>query len=175
MRTRGCAPPGAPSGTPSCDSPRQTRQTRPRQYRGFRGRFAAPRRTPRASGARRRPWRRERQRRPSRRRRRWVQPPLLSRAPQPREGAARVVGFVEPVGTPACCGPLILGLHVRKIQCRNLQLAAQVLSLQCESPRLCTPAEARARDLHYRGTSLIRNCHSLGPYSRPIPRALRWS
>jgi len=27
----------------------------------------------------------------------------------------------------------------------------------------------------YRGTSLIRNYHSLGSYSRPIPRALRWS
>ena len=27
----------------------------------------------------------------------------------------------------------------------------------------------------YRGTSLIRNCNSLGPYSRPIPRALRRS
>ena len=27
----------------------------------------------------------------------------------------------------------------------------------------------------YRGTSLIRNCPPLGPYSRPIPRALRWS
>ena len=27
----------------------------------------------------------------------------------------------------------------------------------------------------YRGTSLIRNCHPLGPCSRPVPRALRWS
>ena len=27
----------------------------------------------------------------------------------------------------------------------------------------------------YRGTLLIRNCLSLGPYSRPVPRALRWS
>ena len=27
----------------------------------------------------------------------------------------------------------------------------------------------------YRGTSLIRNRHPLGPYSRPTPRALRWS
>ena len=27
----------------------------------------------------------------------------------------------------------------------------------------------------YRGTSLIKNCHSLGPYSRTIPRALQWS
>ena len=25
---------------------------------------------------------------------------------------------------------------------------------------------------HYRGTSLIRNCFLLGPYSRPMPRAL---
>ena len=28
---------------------------------------------------------------------------------------------------------------------------------------------------HYRVTSLIRNRLSLGPYSRPMPRALRWS
>ena len=27
----------------------------------------------------------------------------------------------------------------------------------------------------YRGTSRIRNCLLLGPYSRPMPRALRWS
>ena len=27
----------------------------------------------------------------------------------------------------------------------------------------------------YRGTSLIRNCLLPGPYSRTIPRALRWS
>ena len=27
----------------------------------------------------------------------------------------------------------------------------------------------------YRATSLIRNCHSLGPYSRPVPRTLWWS
>jgi hypothetical protein len=26
-----------------------------------------------------------------------------------------------------------------------------------------------------RGTSLIRNCHLLGPYSRLMPRALWWS
>jgi len=26
----------------------------------------------------------------------------------------------------------------------------------------------------YRGTSLIRNCHRLGPYSRRVPRNLRW-
>ena len=29
--------------------------------------------------------------------------------------------------------------------------------------------------LQYRGTSLIRNCPSLGPYGRPLPRALWWS
>ena len=27
----------------------------------------------------------------------------------------------------------------------------------------------------YRGTSLIRNCRPLRPYSRTMPRALRWS
>ncbi|KAJ1472267.1 hypothetical protein T484DRAFT_1975762 [Baffinella frigidus] len=27
----------------------------------------------------------------------------------------------------------------------------------------------------YRGTSLIRNRPPLGPYTRPMPRALRWS
>ena len=26
----------------------------------------------------------------------------------------------------------------------------------------------------YRGTSLMRKRHPLGPYSRPTPRALRW-
>ena len=31
-----------------------------------------------------------------------------------------------------------------------------------------------ARDAH-RGTSLIINCLPLGPYSRPMPRALEWS
>jgi hypothetical protein len=30
-------------------------------------------------------------------------------------------------------------------------------------------------DTAYRGTSLIRNNLPLGPYSRPMPRALRWS
>ena len=29
--------------------------------------------------------------------------------------------------------------------------------------------------LRYRGTSLIRNSAPLGPYSRTMPRALRWS
>ena len=29
--------------------------------------------------------------------------------------------------------------------------------------------------VRYRGASLIRNCHPLGHYSRPLPRALRWS
>ena len=28
---------------------------------------------------------------------------------------------------------------------------------------------------HYRGTSLMRNFLLLGAYSRPMPRALRWS
>ena len=27
----------------------------------------------------------------------------------------------------------------------------------------------------YKGTSLIRNRHPLGPYTRTMPRALRWS
>ena len=42
-------------------------------------------------------------------------------------------------------------------------------------PALVNVKEVRLRLSTYRGTSLIRNCHSLGPYSRPIPRALRWS
>jgi hypothetical protein len=33
----------------------------------------------------------------------------------------------------------------------------------------------RALHLSYRGTSLIRNQTLLGPYSRPMPRALWWS
>ena len=28
--------------------------------------------------------------------------------------------------------------------------------------------------VNYRGTSLIRNCTPLGPYSRTMPRVLRW-
>jgi len=31
------------------------------------------------------------------------------------------------------------------------------------------------RVIQYRGTSLIRNCLILGPYSRTMPMALRWS
>ena len=31
------------------------------------------------------------------------------------------------------------------------------------------------RPCWYRGTLLMRNFHSLGPYRRPLPRALRWS
>ena len=40
-----------------------------------------------------------------------------------------------------------------------------------------TQRNAGERDCtsHYRSTALIRNNHSLGPYSRPIPKALRWS
>ncbi|KAJ1486119.1 hypothetical protein T484DRAFT_2358500 [Baffinella frigidus] len=37
------------------------------------------------------------------------------------------------------------------------------------------PAEQPYRAPLYRGTSLIRNRLPLGPYSRPMPRALRWS
>ena len=34
----------------------------------------------------------------------------------------------------------------------------------------------KARPLYtVQGTSLIRNCRPLGPYSRPVPRALWWS
>ena len=34
---------------------------------------------------------------------------------------------------------------------------------------------AAERGLCYRGTSLIKNSAPLGPYSRTVPRALRWS
>jgi len=37
-----------------------------------------------------------------------------------------------------------------------------------------TPVSFRTRNVH-RGTSLIRNRTHLGPYSRPMPRALWWS
>ena len=45
-------------------------------------------------------------------------------------------------------------------------------ALLCEEkvPRRLAAADTYA----YRGTSLIRNCASLGPYSRTIPRALWW-
>jgi len=33
----------------------------------------------------------------------------------------------------------------------------------------------RHHEIKYRGTSLMRNCPPLGPYSRTMPRALRWS
>ena len=45
------------------------------------------------------------------------------------------------------------------------------VNVGCENRR-GTPCEWKAR---YRGTSPIRNCSPLGPYSRPMPRALRWS
>ena len=35
--------------------------------------------------------------------------------------------------------------------------------------------EIQGTHLPYRGTSLIRNCLLLGPYSKPMPRALRKS
>ena len=37
------------------------------------------------------------------------------------------------------------------------------------------PVSQYRRELRYRCTSLIRNIPHLGPYSRPMPRALRWS
>ena len=37
------------------------------------------------------------------------------------------------------------------------------------------PSSLGSRFSVYRGTSLIRKRHPLGPYSRPTPRALRWS
>jgi len=33
----------------------------------------------------------------------------------------------------------------------------------------------QGRELGYRGTSLIRKSHPVGPYSRDMPRALWWS
>jgi len=33
----------------------------------------------------------------------------------------------------------------------------------------------RGKSIDHRGTSLIRNCPPLGPYSRTMPRALWWS
>ena len=36
------------------------------------------------------------------------------------------------------------------------------------------PLVRRGPTLLYRGTSLIRNCAPLGPYSRTVPRALWW-
>jgi len=32
-----------------------------------------------------------------------------------------------------------------------------------------------SQPLHYRGTSLIKNIPPAGPYSRNMPRALRWA
>jgi len=37
------------------------------------------------------------------------------------------------------------------------------------------PLRSAAEQLEYRGTSLIRNQLLIGPYSRPVRRALRWS
>ena len=49
--------------------------------------------------------------------------------------------------------------------------------------RLITQVHRRHYHLHrpqkladtYKGTSLIRNSPTLGPYSRPVPRGLWWS
>ena len=38
-----------------------------------------------------------------------------------------------------------------------------------------TPSPQLHHTVCYRDTSLIRNCFLLGPYSRPLPRALWWS
>ena len=45
------------------------------------------------------------------------------------------------------------------------------------APRSCSRRSLRRakRVMVYRGTSLIRKRLSLGPYSRPMPRALWWS
>ena len=54
-------------------------------------------------------------------------------------------------------------------------------SMRATSTRCLPPAHCREegasftkRDAH-RGTSLIRNCHPVGPCSRTLPRALSWS
>ena len=42
--------------------------------------------------------------------------------------------------------------------------------------KICTKITSHVfQDVTYRGTSLLRNCFPLGPYSRPIPKVLWWS
>ena len=43
------------------------------------------------------------------------------------------------------------------------------------APPQASPTKASVATYGYRGTSLIRNCAPLGPYSRNMPRALWWS
>ena len=39
-------------------------------------------------------------------------------------------------------------------------------------PASASPAAYHAKSQHYRGTSLIRNSLTLGPYSKPLPRVI---
>ena len=49
------------------------------------------------------------------------------------------------------------------------------INIYTREPHHCGPQPAHKELEPYRGASLIRNRPTLGPYSRPTPRALWWS
>jgi len=73
---------------------------------------------------------------------------------------------------PACphISPCPLCLFVPMSLCLSVPISLS-LSRGCPAAR-----HGRVRAINqYRGSSLIRKLHPLGPYSRPMPRALSWS
>jgi len=60
-------------------------------------------------------------------------------------------------------------IHVRVCVCVCVCVCVALMPLYCHPLFLLNPFQV------YRGTALIRNTLPLGPYSRPMPRALWWS
>ena len=63
---------------------------------------------------------------------------------------------------------------------REVEVVPEDRDMQNLPPHLCIlhllgPAQQKRRLHRCMGTSLTRKCLFLGPYSRPMPRALRWS
>ena len=83
------------------------------------------------------------------------------------ENASSCVSAAAPDGDD-CCLHTIQAAKKKKV--RVLQESGEVGSSQ-EMAISCRPSEVA----FYMGTSLIRNCFLLGPYSRPMLRALWWS
>ena len=67
------------------------------------------------------------------------------------------------------------GNPLRPVPDRPILLSGYILRKKMRSSKsvLCSPKAPHSA--HYRGTSLIRNDPPLAPYSRTMPRALRWS
>ena len=77
-------------------------------------------------------------------------------------------------------GPLWDGYHESRRFSRDTQSHIPPSILVYEDSRaagsLCTSSiQSLRRAARYRGTSLIKNCPTLGPYNRPAPGTLWWS